>query len=196
MNLSSGQKKANEKSVTRYQSNQILMADMCHPLCQQRLQREITLIFISLFFHGGLLSVCHVPLKESSMVASSLTNRAGRAPHASIPAELLGFKTIEDCLESRIYIKINLGSSHTLCFKDRTTIVIITTLALSPFLTTQPKYKYSCSFLGRASICSLWYRLVPLCSLSENHRFQWLWNSDYRLQSVYKHYISQARDGG
>lgn len=104
-----------------------------------------------LSFHGGLLSVCHVPcpLKESSMVTSFLINRGGRALHPSIHAELLGFKTIEGLFgvrNIRQKKKQNLGSSHTPCFKDRTTIVIITALALSPFLTAQHKSKYRIGF--------------------------------------------------
>lgn len=40
--------------------------------------------------------------------------------------------------------KKNFGSSYTQCFTDRTAIVIITTLALSPFPTALPEHKQSC----------------------------------------------------
>lgn len=131
-----------------------------------------------LSFHGGLLSACcHVPcpLKESSMVTSCLINRGGRARHPSIHAELLGFKTTEGLfgvqnIRKKNPKKQNLGSSLTPCFKDRTTIVIITTLALSPFLTAQHKYKYHTgqsfnlltTFSFGSPIFTLWKPPVPV----------------------------------
>lgn len=109
-----------------------------------------------LSFYGGLLSVCHVPcpLKESSILTRFLINRGGMALHPSIHAELLDFKTTEGLFGGQNIRqkktknpKIqNLGSSHTPCFKDRTANAIITTLALSPFLTAQHKYKYRIGF--------------------------------------------------